>query len=150
VTFEVLHPPADGPDGEENVRSLVLLVRHAGNTVLLTGDLEGAGQERVVRLPAPPVDVLLAPHHGGKDANARRTADGRFESGLVAAWAKPRLVVSCQKAGPTDHLRAAYGAVGADVWDTPTAGAVTVRSHPTGVVAEAFRTGEVRVVRRGQ
>jgi competence protein ComEC len=67
----------------------------------------------------------------------------------VAEWARPRLVVSCQQAGSIDHLRAAYGAVGADVWDTPTAGAVTVRSHPTGVVAEAFRTGEVRVVRRG-
>ncbi|HEX4613536.1 MAG TPA: ComEC/Rec2 family competence protein, partial [Urbifossiella sp.] len=56
VSFDVLHPPAVGPDGVENVRSLVLLVRHAGNTVLLTGDLEGAGQERVVALPPPPVE----------------------------------------------------------------------------------------------
>jgi competence protein ComEC len=145
VTLEVLHPPAAGPDGEENARSMVLLIRHAGNTVLLTGDLEGAGQERVTRLPVPRVDVMLAPHHGGKDANARRAGEGRYEPGPVATWARPRLVVSCQKAGPTDHLRAAY----ADVWDTPTAGAVVVRSHPTGLVAEAFRTGEVRVVRRG-
>jgi len=145
VVFEVLHPPTAGPDGEENVRSLVLLVRHAGNTVLLTGDLEGAGQERVTRLPAPRVDVMLAPHHGGKDANARRVGEGRYEPGPVAVWARPRLVVSCQKAGPTDHLRAAYG----DVWDTPTTGAVVVRSHPSGLVAEAVRTGEVRVVRRG-
>jgi competence protein ComEC len=149
VAFEVLHPPASGPEGAENVRSLVLLVHHAGNTVLLTGDLEGAGQERVVRQPAPPVDVLLAPHHGAKGANARRLGDGGFAPGPVAAWARPRLVVSCQQASATDHLRAAYGALGADVWDTPTAGAVTVRSHPTGVAAEAFRTGEVKVVRRG-
>lgn len=145
VVFEVLHPPSVGPDGEENVRSLVLLIRHAGNTVLLTGDLEGTGQERVTQLPPPRVDVMLAPHHGGKDANARRVGEGRYEPGPVAAWARPRLVVSCQKAGPTDHLRAAY----ADVWDTPTTGAVVVRSHPSGLVAEAYRTGEVRVVRRG-
>lgn len=127
----------------------MLLVRHAGNTVLLTGDLEGAGQDRVVRLPLTPVDVLLAPHHGGKDANARHVGGNRYEPGPVATWARPRLVVSCQKAGATDHLGAAYGSAGATVWDTPTAGAVTIRSHPTGLVAEAFRTGEVRVVRRG-
>ncbi|MBN9523586.1 hypothetical protein J0H58_34590 [bacterium] len=145
----MLHPPPEGPDGEENARSLVLLVRHAGNTVLLTGDLEGAGQDRVVRLPLTPVDVLLAPHHGGKDANARHVGGNRYEPGPVATWARPRLVVSCQKAGATDHLGAAYGSAGATVWDTPTAGAVTIRSHPTGLVAEAFRTGEVRVVRRG-
>ena len=32
------------------------------------------------------------------------------------------------------------------VWDTPTMGAVTIRSHPSGVVAESYRTGEIRVV----
>src|SRR5262249_45043581 len=33
VTLEVLHPPAVGPDGNENTRSLVLLVRHARPTI---------------------------------------------------------------------------------------------------------------------
>jgi transposase InsO family protein len=28
--------------------------------------------------------VLLAPHHGGEETNARRAADGRYESGSVA------------------------------------------------------------------
>jgi competence protein ComEC len=36
------------------------------------------------------------------------------------------------------------------MWDTATAGAVTVRLHSTGVIAEAFRSGEVRVVSRGK
>jgi competence protein ComEC len=43
VVMEVLHPPPAGPDGNENARSLVLLVRHAGHSILLTGDLEGRG-----------------------------------------------------------------------------------------------------------
>jgi competence protein ComEC len=30
VTIDVLHPPAAGPDGPENARSLVLEVHHAG------------------------------------------------------------------------------------------------------------------------
>ncbi len=50
---------AEGPDGVENVRSLVLLVRHAGRSVLLTGDLEKAGLDRVLGLPPPDVDLLL-------------------------------------------------------------------------------------------
>ncbi|MDB5313588.1 MAG: ComEC family competence protein [Gemmataceae bacterium] len=149
VTLEVLHPPPEGPAGNENARSLVLLVRHAGHTVLLTGDLEEAGQEMVVGVPVPPIDVLLAPHHGAVAANARRGGEGRYTPGPVAGWARPQLVVSCQAPRPTDHLTAAYGAAGGTVWDTATAGAVTVRSHPTGLVAETFRTGEVRVIRRG-
>jgi competence protein ComEC len=43
VILDALHPPAVGPEGNENARSLVLLVRHLGHTVLLTGDLEGPG-----------------------------------------------------------------------------------------------------------
>lgn len=151
VTIEVLHPPADGPPGIENVRSLVLLVRHGGHTVLLTGDLEGEGQQMVRQRPIPPVEVMLAPHHGGKSANYPLPGPaGTRLPGLMAAWAKPKLVISSQRFGPTDHLAAAYGGVGATVWDTPTAGAVIVRCHPTGVVAEAFRSGDVQVVSRGR
>lgn len=149
VTIDVLHPPAVGPPGNENARSLVLLVRHAGHTVLLTGDLEGPGQVEALKQPVPPVDVMLAPHHGAVGANARRGGEGRFAPGPIAAWARPRLVVSSQEPRGTEHLRAAYGQNGGTVWDTASVGSVTVRSHASGLVAEAFRTGEVRVIRRG-
>jgi competence protein ComEC len=151
ITFDVLHPPAAGPDGNENARSLVLLMRHEGHTVLLTGDLEGEGQRLATAAPVAPVDVMLAPHHGAKNANAPRGAAERPEPGVMAAWARPKLVVSSQRPGTeTAHLHAGYGAAGATVWDTPTAGAVTVRSHSSGLVAEAHRAGELRVVRRGK
>jgi competence protein ComEC len=148
VTFDVLHPPRAGPDGSENVRSLVLLMRHSGHAILLTGDLEGDGQTLALAKPLAPVDVMLAPHHGAKNANAPKGTPEKPEPGAMAVWARPKLVVSSQRAGPTDHLRASYG--GAPVWDTPTAGAVTVRSHGTGLVAEAFRTGNRHVVTRGK
>jgi competence protein ComEC len=151
VTFDVLHPPASGPDGNENARSLVLLMRHEGHTILLTGDLEGEGQRLATSAPIAPVDVMLAPHHGAKNANAPKGSPEAPEPGVMAAWARPKLVVSSQRAGTeTAHLHASYGAAGATVWDTPTAGAVTVRSHSSGLVAEAHRTGELRVVRRGK
>jgi competence protein ComEC len=151
LSFDVLHPPAEGPSGNENTRSMVLLARYAGHMVLLTGDLEGEGQSMTRNKQIGPVDVMLAPHHGGKIANApQRNPGGDPGPGLMAAWARPKLVVSCQRPGPTEHLHTSYGAVGAIVWDTPTSGAVTVRCHSSGVVAEAFRSGEVKVIGRGK
>ena len=151
VSFEVLHPPVEGNLNSENNRSMVLLARYGPTAVLLTGDLEVDGQRMVRERPVPPVDVMLAPHHGGKTANSPRwTATGDPLPGQMAEWARPKLVISSQRPGPTDHLAAAYNGVGATVWDTPTAGAVTVRCHATGATAEAFRTGEVRVVSRGR
>jgi competence protein ComEC len=150
VAIEVLHPPELGPAGNENARSMVLLVRHAGHTILLTGDLEGAGQSAVRHRELPPVDVMLAPHHGAVSANAPgRDKDDRPTPGVMAAWARPRFVVSSQGREPGGHLSESYGAAGGVVWDTATSGAITVRSHPTGLIAESYRAGEVRVIRRG-
>jgi len=152
VTFEVLHPPVEGPGRreDENPRSMVLLVKHKQHAILLTGDLEQIGQAMVTQRPIPPVDVMLAPHHGGKSANIIPGPGGTQLPARIVDWAKPKLVVSSQRPGPTDHLAAAYRGVGGVVWDTPTAGAVIVHSHATGVVAEAFKSGEVRVVARGK
>ncbi len=151
VTFDVLHPPRVGPEGSENSRSLVLALRHAGHTILLTGDLEGEGQTIVTANPIAPVDVMLAPHHGAKNANSPFGTREKLEPGVVAAWARPKLVISSQRIGTaTEHLRQSYGAVNATVWDTPTVGAVTVRSHSTGVTATTFRGQQVHVITRGR
>jgi competence protein ComEC len=140
VEIDVLHPPEVGPAGTENVRSMVLRVRHAGHTILLTGDLEGEGLGLVMSQPSKPVDVLMAPHHGSKAANTP----------TLAAWAKPRLVVACQgpphSAGkPADP----YRVVGARVLGTWPDGAVTLHSHRSGLVAETFVTGTRFVVTSG-
>ena len=131
VEMRVLHPPAIGPAGNENVRSLVLEVRHAGHSVLLTGDLEGAGMEMVLRMERRHFDVLMAPHHGSPRANSLAFAE----------WARPRVVVSCQ--GPPRAVGSPleiYRTVGAEVVPTWTHGAVTVRSHASGLVVETFVT----------
>jgi competence protein ComEC len=60
VALGVLHPPADGPPGKENLRSLVLVVHHGDHRLMLTGDLEGAGLERVLALGPLPVDILTS------------------------------------------------------------------------------------------
>lgn len=131
TTFDVLHPPPTGPEGPENCRSLVLAVRHAGHTLLLTGDLEGPGLQMLLEMPAVRSDVLMAPHHGGRGANTP----------ALAAWARPRVVVSCEglprgAARPVEPYTAA-GAVFLGTWPH---GAVTVTSRPGGLTVETFQT----------
>jgi competence protein ComEC len=138
VQIDVLHPPPTGPDGNENARSMVLEIRHAEHRILLTGDLEGPGLEQVLQLPPRPTDVLMAPHHGSKVSNK---AD-------LAEWAHARVVVSCQ--GPprgAPVLDAVYNPTGAQVLGTWPHGAVTVRSHASGMVIETYATGQRIVLR---
>ena len=84
------------------------------------------------------VDVLQAPHHGSRAANTPE----------LAAWARPRVVVSCE--GPPlggARAREPYTGTGARFLGTWPHGAVTVRSHRTGLVVETFRTGQRFAVR---
>jgi competence protein ComEC len=59
---------ADGDEsGDENNASLVLLVRHAGLRLLLTGDIEPEAQRTLLRSGADVrADVLKVPHHGSR------------------------------------------------------------------------------------
>src|SRR5262249_18175834 len=118
-------------------------VRHAGHRILLTGDLEGSGLEMFLRQERRRIDVLQAPHHGSPKANNDQLADKT----------RPRVVVSCQ--GPPRAVGSpleAYRKVGAEVVPTWTHGAVTVRSHASGLVVETFlthRSVPLRNERRG-
>jgi competence protein ComEC len=140
VSIDVLHPPAVGPDGNENARSMVLSVNHAGHSLLLTGDLEGPGLERVLAMPPQSFDVLMAPHHGGKSGNPPS----------FAAWSRPRVVVGCQGPPPwPTQVPAMYEARGATYLGTWPHGAITIMSHRTGLIADTFRTHLQFVVRTG-
>ncbi len=135
VGLEVLHPPAGPFGGSENERSLVLRLTHAGHSILLTGDLEKAGTAALLAREPMPCDVLLAPHHGSRAA---------LPPALVT-WANPKLIVASR--GPPLGRPLDAGAV--TVWATHEVGAVTLVSHPGGLTATAFRTGERRVLVRG-
>jgi competence protein ComEC len=138
VELEVLHPPPLGPQGNENARSLVLLIRHARHTLLLTGDLEGPGLARLLALAPVPVDVFMAPHHGSRFPNTAQ----------LARWARPKVVVSCEgpPRGPTRPVEP-YTPMGATFLGTWPHGAVMIRSHASGLVIETFQTGQRIVIR---
>jgi competence protein ComEC len=114
VDMDVLHPPAGRGHDLDNANSIVLRIRFAGRTILLTGDLEEAGLQRLLRQPSEPVDLLLAPHHGSLAANPPE----------LAAWAAPRYVVaSAGRGGAVEALRPVYGRYGR-VLSTAESGAV--------------------------
>ena len=131
VSFEVLHPPPVGPEGKENARSLVLLVKYADWSLLLTGDLEEAGLNRVLAMPPPKIDVLMAPHHGSDKSNIP----------ALAAWAKPKIAVSCQAAPMNERLSVKmYEKLGIRFLGTWPHGTVTFHHDGKNAWAETYRT----------
>jgi competence protein ComEC len=125
--IEVLHPPTAGPPGNENTRSLVLRVVHAGRSVLLTGDLEGAGLGMVLAEPPRPCEILMYPHHGSKRLDV---------SGLIH-WAHPTWLVACQ--GATTAGTTPIPPRGVHLLSTHLSGAITFRSTAAGWSVETFR-----------
>jgi competence protein ComEC len=131
VDIQVVHPPPVGPEGRENFRSLVLLVRHLDHTVLLTGDLEGPGLGRVLSSAPIRVDVLMAPHHGSVSAEPK----------ALAMWSAPKVVVASQGEPRNPLLQAkAYQETGATYLSTWQEGAVVVTSSLDGLSVATFKT----------
>jgi hypothetical protein len=95
LDWQVLWPPATPgvlPDDGPNDASVTLLVRTAGLTVLLLGDLEPAAQQRLLATTPglPRVDVLKVAHHGSA-----------YQDPALLARLRPRLaVISCGADNP--------------------------------------------------
>ncbi|PSM43304.1 hypothetical protein C6Y14_10755 [Streptomyces dioscori] len=115
--------PEPEPEGP-NDASVTLLVRSAGVTMLMLGDLEPPAQQALLRSPAgtalKAVDVLKVAHHGSA-----------YQDPELIRRAAPRLaLISCGADNPYGHpapsTTAALEAGGAQVLRTDVDGAVTV------------------------
>lgn len=125
LTWRVLWPPGDGPmpDGP-NDASVTMLVRSAGLTLLLLGDLEPQGQRELARSPEAAalgaVDVLKVAHHGS----------AYQDPGLIRAMAPRLALISVGADNPYGHPApstvAALRAGGATVLRTDEDGAIAV------------------------
>ncbi|WP_405781512.1 ComEC/Rec2 family competence protein [Streptomyces sp. NBC_01378] len=160
LAWQVLWPPprpAPDPDGP-NDASVTLLVRTAGLTLLLMGDLEPPAQRALLRSPAaaalPAVDVLKVAHHGSA-----------YQDPVFLRRVAPRLaLISCgennQYGHPSARTVAELRAGGAAVLRTDRDGALAVtgsgrdgsgkaRSGQDGSGAAA-RSGEGKGEREGE
>jgi len=124
----------------DNDRSLVLMCEWRGWRILLTGDLQQQGMQRLVadygeRLRA---DVLVLPHHGA------------YSPALPAflEQVRPRVAVASRH-GPLDEATAtALREVGAKVWGTSQSGAITLAFDDEQLSVRAFRSGRAWTVAR--
>ena len=117
VEIEVLHPPSEGVDGNDNANSLVMIVQYQGEQILLPGDLEGNGLERLLASDPRPCSMVMAPHHGSVHSDPARFAN----------WSQPEwLIMSTGRKSKSCEVTAAYRARGAKVWSTADHGAVTI------------------------
>jgi len=84
---EVLHPGSERGGGD-NAVSLVLGIEAAGRRILLTGDLDGAGERRIAAtlVGRGRVDVLKVSHHGSATSTTAELLDAiRPRLALISA-----------------------------------------------------------------
>lgn len=94
--FEVLWPPDYVREGG-NPASVVLRVEFGASTALLTGDLDSAGDRRLLELsPTLTAGLLQVPHHG---------SDGSSSLRFVAQVAPEYAVASAGQGNPYGHPR---------------------------------------------
>jgi competence protein ComEC len=83
VKLRVLHPHKRFAGGTDNEQSIVACLEYQGQRILLPGDLEGEGMERLLASARLDCDLVLAPHHGSHHSDPDRFCD----------WATPEWVV---------------------------------------------------------
>ena len=117
-TIRVLHPSAeDGPWQSDNAGSVAAAIEYAGRRLLLLGDLEEEGLDRLLAGSPIDCDVALAPHHGSPTS-----APPEF-----FAWASPEtLVISGALSRTGDDTLTQFQSQARDVLHTAIDGAVTV------------------------
>ncbi|GIW92935.1 MAG: competence protein ComEC [Pirellulaceae bacterium] len=136
VEVAVLHPPVGYRAESDNAASLVVRLRYAGRTVLLPGDLEGSGMERLLRQPPPQVDVAMSPHHASVYSN----------HAAWAQWVKARHMVVCDTGKLPEPLLRIYQQTGTRIWYTDQLGAVQVIIAPDGTLEINSFRGQQRIV----
>jgi competence protein ComEC len=141
VRFVFLHPPPDFPY-LANDSSCVLRVESRHGVVLLTGDISGRIEERLLAEDPAAIraDVVFVAHHG-----SRHSSDG----GFVQATGAREAVFSTGHANrfhhPNSDVARRWAAAGARLWNTADTGAVVLRLDAGGPHVETQRTAHSRL-----
>ena len=121
-----------------NDASCVGLVRQGNFTMLLPGDIQKSGEDRLLSKSFPPIDVLIAPHHGGLSSSSppflNHLSPG---SVIISAGHLNRF------GHPHRRVLARYHNRGMTVLNTASSAAVTLSVDKTGryVIEQARKNG---------
>ncbi|GAA3312695.1 ComEC/Rec2 family competence protein [Nonomuraea dietziae] len=80
-------PGGSGEGSVINNESVVMLVRWAAGSILLSGDVETEAQAELLRAGLPPADLLKVPHHGSARQDARFLAATGARAALISVGA---------------------------------------------------------------
>jgi competence protein ComEC len=142
VRFAILHPAGEVTvRRKSNDRSCVLRVSAGAASMLLTGDIERAGEAALLRRDAAVLgaEVLLVPHHGGRTSTGAAFLDAvRPELAVIPVGYRSRF------GHPHPEVLERLAAAGARVLRTDLDGAVSVRLTAAGVAAEGERARQPR------
>lgn len=144
MVFTCLHPAKGESGADTNAASLVIRMEYGSFSVLLTGDVEKTGEDKLVRyLLSAKKDyqttILKVAHHGS----------GYSTSSQLLSRLMPQIaVVSCGKKNsyghPHEEVIERLQAVGAEIILTPEAGAVTIYSDGETMRVECFRKQQIQ------
>ena len=84
VSIDVLNPPPQGIERDDNANCIVMCIQYAGHGILLTGDIAPPGIEMLMNETPASYDVIQAPHHGSS-----------YSTPEFAAWSTPKVVIVC-------------------------------------------------------
>lgn len=133
TTFEVLHPPRSGPEGSENVRSLVLRIVWGERSLLLTGDLEKEGLGMLLREPPQTAEVMMLPHHGSKRLDPRE----------LQRWTQAEWLIACQGVTTARNPAPLEWRTRGTTLSTSAEGAITCVGTTQGWQMSTFRRGPI-------
>ena len=94
MKIQVLQPVAGHTYENANAGSMVLYISYRDFHVLLTGDLEGEGEQQLLEANWESVDVLKAAHHGSKNSSSEE---------VLKAIGGKAAVISCGKNNRYGH-----------------------------------------------
>lgn len=136
VLFEILSPVTTNQFASDNNNSCVLKIVARDMSVLLTGDIEaGAEKKLIAQTPSKLTsDVLVAPHHGSKTSSTLAFLQ-HIQAKIIVIPAGYRNRFSF----PHSQVMERYKKMNATVFNTATAGAVTVKSSNSTLIVESFR-----------
>lgn len=134
--FTVLWPPGDGSAAalSDNDRSLVLKVCFRQVCLLLTGDLEAAGEAALLaELSGPELRVLKVAHHGSATSSGEA-----FLRALRPTWALISVGAGNRYRLPQAGVLARLGEVGARVYRTDLSGELELETDGRTVTLRPF------------
>jgi competence protein ComEC len=139
VNFDVQHP-GSAAYARDNDSSCVLRVAAAGGSVLLTGDIERAGEEELLAVGLAPADIVLVPHHG-----SRTSSSAQFAAAVHARWAVVSSGYRNRWGMPKEDVVERWRATGAQLLLTSERGAIQFTVGTQGIgPPRCHRTGERR------